>query len=413
MPLHKKIFYLLLLFLPTQLSFHFWPEWSYIIGRRIDYLSPTIYITDILIIILLIISFKKKYFKSPRQLKKIFFSLIIILLIFFNLKNSSLIYLTAFKWLKVLEYFLLGLYIYKNINLKKDWENIIKTLSIGIIFGSLLAIAQLLDQSSINGIFYWLGERSFSLSSPNVAKVALNGILILRPYATFPHPNALAGYLAVLLPLILITDFKPMKIKWLAFVLGLTALFLTFSRPAIILGFLGIIVCWIFENFKKRLYLFPLLLIFFIPLLFFIQKATLEKESIDRRISLNFSAIEMFKTNPLFGVGLGNFIPSLPLYSKDKEVIRFLQPCHNIYLLILSETGLMGFIVFITIIIFSVKKLFINKNLTKILILNSLFLILALGLIDHYFITLQQNEIIFTVIVSLALLKYINYEFKT
>ena len=43
-------FYLLILFLPTQLGKHFWPNFSYVYGVRIDYLSPTLYFTDILII---------------------------------------------------------------------------------------------------------------------------------------------------------------------------------------------------------------------------------------------------------------------------------------------------------------------------------------------------------------------------
>src|ERR1035437_10261792 len=43
-------FYLLVLFLPTQLGKHFWPNFSYVYGIRIDYLSPTLYFTDLLVI---------------------------------------------------------------------------------------------------------------------------------------------------------------------------------------------------------------------------------------------------------------------------------------------------------------------------------------------------------------------------
>lgn len=404
MPLQKKIFFILILFLPTQLSLHFWPSWSYVIGRRIDYLSPTIYLTDILILLILITDFKKLKKNSQFAIRKFATILILVLL---NIIFSSLPYLTTYKWLKIFEFFLLGLYIYKNVNLKKDWENIIKILSIGVVFESLLAISQFLNQSSINGIFYWFGERNFSLSTSNIAKAAINSVLFLRPYATFPHSNALAGYLAVILPLILITDFKPIKIKWLAFVLGLTALFLTFSRPAIILGLLGIIISWIFESKQKKLF-FSLIIILslFAPVLLFFSKVSLEKESINRRINLNTAAIVMFQKNPVFGIGLGNFIPQLPFYSKDKEVIRFLQPAHNIYLLTLAETGVLGFLIFISIILISIKNLFIKINLYKFLILNSLFIILILGLLDHYFLTLQQTETLFTIILSLSLIKY-------
>ena len=44
------LFYLLLLLLPTQLGKHFWPTFSYVLGTRVDYLSPTLYLTDIIIL---------------------------------------------------------------------------------------------------------------------------------------------------------------------------------------------------------------------------------------------------------------------------------------------------------------------------------------------------------------------------
>src|SRR5476651_2543095 len=49
-------FYLLILFLPTQLGKHFWPNFSFVYGIRVDYLSPTIYISDILFVLLFFLS---------------------------------------------------------------------------------------------------------------------------------------------------------------------------------------------------------------------------------------------------------------------------------------------------------------------------------------------------------------------
>src|SRR5438552_2386080 len=54
MKLHRIFFFLLILFLPTQLGLHFWPAWAMVLGRRIDYLAPTVYGTDILIILTLV-----------------------------------------------------------------------------------------------------------------------------------------------------------------------------------------------------------------------------------------------------------------------------------------------------------------------------------------------------------------------
>src|SRR3989344_9415701 len=47
-------FYLLILFLPTQLGRHFWPNFSFVSGIRIDYLSPTLYATDIFILLIFV-----------------------------------------------------------------------------------------------------------------------------------------------------------------------------------------------------------------------------------------------------------------------------------------------------------------------------------------------------------------------
>ena len=145
----------------------------------------------------------------------------------------------------------------------------------------------------------------------------------------------------------------------------------------------------------------------FIIIIGIFSNIPLEKESIERRISLNVTSLEIFQKKPILGVGLGNFIPNLPVYSKDKEVMRFLQPAHNIYLLILSELGVLGLAVFICILSSSLNNIKKNKkNIISIQLLVSTVIILLLGLFDHYFITLQQTQILFTIIVSLALIKY-------
>src|SRR6266704_691714 len=53
--MENLLFSLLILFLPTQFGKHFWPSFSIIQGIRVDYLSPTLYFTDILIILLFLV----------------------------------------------------------------------------------------------------------------------------------------------------------------------------------------------------------------------------------------------------------------------------------------------------------------------------------------------------------------------
>ncbi len=41
---------LLIAFFPTQVGIHFWFNASLVLGRRVDYLAPTLYLVDILLI---------------------------------------------------------------------------------------------------------------------------------------------------------------------------------------------------------------------------------------------------------------------------------------------------------------------------------------------------------------------------
>ena len=45
--LRKILLFGFLLLIPTQLGKLFWPDWSYVLGIRVDYLSPTLYLVDL------------------------------------------------------------------------------------------------------------------------------------------------------------------------------------------------------------------------------------------------------------------------------------------------------------------------------------------------------------------------------
>jgi O-antigen ligase len=104
--------------------------------------------------------------------------------------------------------------------------------------------------------------------------------------------------------------------------------------------------------------------------------------------------------NPLLGVGLGNFIAVLPTQNQKTEIIWWLQPVHNIYLLGLSEIGVIPVLVL----------LIISSNMwrtKKIKILVSaypyLVLIMLSGILDHYWLTQQQTMILLSVILPLGI----------
>jgi O-antigen ligase len=161
------------------------------------------------------------------------------------------------------------------------------------------------------------GERSFTAATPGIAKIELAGQIFYDRTVRF-HPNSLAGFLLVGLILtlpILWQRSNRLAISYL--LLTVSAIALAFSRPV-----------W--------------LVVGLLPLFFL---GGLAPESFTRREELAQTAIQLIKQTPFLGVGLNNFLFRLPF-------TNFVQPVHNIYLLIASETGI---IIFITFIIFIIK----------------------------------------------------------
>ncbi|MDO8621019.1 MAG: O-antigen ligase family protein [Candidatus Levybacteria bacterium] len=417
--LERLIFYLLILFLPTQLGKHFWSDFSIVSGIRVDYLSPTIYVTDIFILLLFVFSVSSiRISKIKYQISKMVFAYwrLIVLVIFLAIgiwfsKNTIA---GGYGLLKFLEFLFLGFYVATNFK-KFGLRNIVLLFSVGIILESLLAIAQYFQQASLGSIFYFFGERTFSLTTPGIANASLNGFLILRPYGTFSHPNVLAGYLVIAMTLIIFNFKKPIFMA--ALIIGTLALFLTLSRVAILL-WLIVFGSWLIARGIKKIKLqastfyvlfsiFSLLLVGFIfansAFRYRFTNINLSDEAIVQRESLINSSISMTKEHPIFGAGLNNFLVNLPSYQTSRTPLFYLQPVHNIFILVAAETGIIGLAFFLWFIIVTYKRV-LNKN--QFLIHNSLFIVLSsiliLGMFDHYFLTLQQGQILLALVFGLC-----------
>jgi len=385
----NNLFFSLILFFPTQLGLHFWPQFAKVEGVRIDYLSPTLYVTDLLILFLFLswVISQKKFSISNFQI--IFAAFIIIGIIFSKSLGAGL-----YGLLKFLEFIFLGFYVSNIKNLKL--RNILFLLSLGIIFESFLALSQYLNQGSLGGLFYFFGERMFNPQTPGIANASINGQLILRPYGTFPHPNVLAGYLVIVMTLII---FNCKKILYsLTLLIGTVALFLTLSRVAIILWVL-ILGFFLIRKFIILALVSLLLFVLITPLGLRFTGMRLTDESIVIREELAKSSLLMIKKSPLLGVGINNFLVNLPNTQKSNNSSLVIQPVHNIFLLVLSETGIVGFYFFVWFLIKTYQNIRFGKNY---LIIYPLSLILILGMFDHYFLTLQQGQLLFSFILGLC-----------
>jgi len=453
-----RIFYLLLFLLPANLAKHFPLPSSYVSGILVDYLIPTVYLTDILIIALFVLWLIDKYKShqqltiwSSRQLLKSPLTIFLLLLLPSVIFSTSLIP-AAYKWLRFLEFTLLATWIKHNLDLKTHLATITRWLSASVTFQSLLALSQWLKQSSLFG-YWFLGEQPYTSATPAIDKVTwFSGALKTPPLATLPHPNILAGFLVASLPLILYQLLKTRQSKLIllyltSILLATLTLFLTFSLSAwlaLLLITLPAIILLTqtsssllssrhqqlslvknlprFDHWQKILsthenpqtgiklhdrglkspsvklaliYLFSLIII----LLLATKLSFLAPESsFTRRSQLANISKDMFKYRPLTGVGLNNFTSVMEQYGYITATTRFLQPVHNIYLLVLAETGLLGLLGFLYLTIFTIIKAIKNQRFNLLIPFISL---LFIGLFDHYPLTIHQTSLFFFILLAL------------
>jgi len=407
--------------LPTQFGKHFWPNSSFVYGLRLDYLSPIIYLTDILILVIFIFYFPK-LIKVIAKIQKKYLIGFALFLLFLSLgligaKNYQA---GLYGMIKVLEFSFLGVFIIENFKtLNKTILFIL--LWITITFGSALALLQYFNQGSIGGLFYYFGERTFNAQTPGIANASINGQLFLRPYATFSHPNVFAGFLIIAM-LFLFAFVGKAKVfslfLWPVIILGTSVLLLTLSRTAILLWVTYLIILfgiWMYEKYKKGNYnptvfvpaVVGLLAIFIILFQngFILQRfisTDLNDESIIQRQALMSSSITMFANHPIVGVGVNNFFDNLsPIAGNQRNIL--IQPVHNIFLLIMSEAGAVGLM--FAVYLFSVSLLRSSRQKQKGTLLLAVFAVIFLGMFDHYFLTLQQGQLLLSFVLGIALAK--------
>lgn len=452
--IHRALFAVLLALLPIQLGYHLWPSWAMILGRRIDYLSPTFYVTDVVVFIMLFLWFAeffaagtqdvlRKRDKRPAHMQPwllhvrdksmaamypllpdVKYILLFAVFAVLNVRFAKSPPAAAYGWIKSVEFFLLGLYIVRT---RPAFSAVLPAFAAGVWYTALFAIWQVALQHSVGGFAWWLGERAFGLDTPGIARLSwcifparLGCRELLRAYATFPHPNVLGGYVAVILPLIIgafLTKRLTAHEKYVyggACIAGCMALIFSFSRSAWLVSGLGIgmthYVVWKIRRKRPENYSHPRHIFFALLCVFFVGLAMLYRpgstdESVVQRSALNEAAFYMWRRAPLWGVGMRNFLVVLPETSSFAHN-NIIQPVHNMYVLVLAEIGIAG--AFLSAV--AARRIWIRlrclpaKNKTSpwsVFYLVSCIAILFLGLVDHYFVSLQQGQLLCVVMFSL------------
>ena len=423
--INSWLFFLFFSLLPTQLGKHFFMDFSYVNGVRIDYLAPTLYLTDFVVIALIVVNWKMIMGSTLRFFTPFRMTLVAILMgVNISLAQEPIMALyTTVRYVEMWMVFVMIRGFFANAqNDKIEILHLQFRMTAALFIGALvqfgLSIYQISAQQSAQGLFYWLGERAFSISTPGIATISLFDTIALRPYGTFSHPNSLGGFYALIYVFFLISRFKlPRRVEIMRYGLVVLSGFLvlmSFSKMAIgtillvtlyyVLRILKI-DCW----WCKWGRVFTLSII---SLVFLSGKSDIV--SLDKRVALAQSSLHTIAQHPFFGTGLGNSLYSQSVMSQQLSYF-FLQPVHNIFLLFASEAGLILSVVIAFIVwreIRGKKKAGILKQVQddkgvrddngRVLI-SILAVIVITGSFDHYWLTLIQNQLLLAVILGIGL----------
>jgi len=130
----------------------------------------------------------------------------------------------------------------------------------------------------------------------------------------------------------------------------------------------------------------------------------LEVNSIELRFTFTEQAMQLIKNDLWTGTGIGSY--TLGVYQQINSTWPgyYYQPVHNIYLLILAELGIFGFVIFGLILLLLLYNLKASAtSLEKTIMTLMLVAILIISLFDHYFWTLYSGLLMLWIILALNL----------
>jgi len=418
--LHRKLFFIIIFLIPLNLGKHFIFRFSYVNGLLSDYLIPTLFVTDLLIVLLLLLWIIDLLINlKPIKLKSNYLSFLFLTLylasVFLSISNSGRPEPGFYAYLRLILYVLFFIYVINNFDFKRDFKLFLTVVCASVIFQTILSILQWINQGSIFNNYLFFGEQPYTFSTQGIVRENLLGVSKVPPYGTFRHPNVLAAFMSVFLVFIAFTGIKSKvdrRLVAVAFVGGLSVLSISFSRFAIISFAFSVAGYFVISKLKKfgavLCLLFVLLIILAgisLPAIPFNQ-FLIEDPSFSIRSDLIKATYKTMGENILFGAGLNNNLVQIKDLLLKNEFLRFIQPVHNIFLLVISETGMFALAFFVLFLYSVLYKLFsvskYSDPIWKVLLLN-FFQLLILGSFDHYFLTIHQTMLIFWLTLGISL----------
>ena len=379
---------LIIFTLPINLFWKISLSNAYVHGFLVDYLIPKVYLVEIFSIIFVAFetwSFRKKIFEEIKKIKLnekklLILGLAIAFIVRQFITNNPIASVSHLIHIVLVISFISLLRFDPFFQNEKEKRNIFKILILTIGFQSFLAYLQFLLQRSLLP-YQILGETNL-LDWSNISRGVFFGQEKILAYASSAHPNILAGIITIF-SILIFEKNKNKKFnleKIILLVNLLLIIYITQAGSALLTILMYLVYKLSQKSMNKDFIVVICYYLFLILLPYLMTKINLGSfaaDSINRRNYLNEAAFEIFKNKQLWGTGINNFTMFLEEFSQNKELIRFIQPVHNLALLILSEGGLL-----------LVALLYLIRDQHKTInFWQKTLILLAIASLDHYLFT--------------------------
>jgi O-antigen ligase len=290
-------------------------------------------------------------------------------------------------------------------------DRILKLLMASTIGVSLFGFYQAFD-----GGYTDLYFRLYPIQKQNIAPWSGRITSILFQF------NSLAGYLNLVIPLAIACSVlaKDRVLKFLGMAcacVATLALILTQSRGglAAFAGILVITVWFLVPRLITRIKLIGggvLACVLFFPLLlnqFGRLQGVLDDPEASSRIYLWAAATSLFTGNPILGIGYGNYRFLFADFAFVPNAVEGSVDAHNIFLQLLSETGIIGFVSFLLLlgsfILLAHKSMRDEAAISRIIafgVMGAIAGTLIHGMVDYLFGASPQFGALFWIILALG-----------
>lgn len=372
-----------LLLLPVQLG-HFYFPYA-IFGLSISQFAFPIYFLDLFFLLGFILAIFFRYRPG------VFIKGVIPFVVFFAIKLwfSPYRILTIYPIIKI---FILWQWwqMLSFVKFKRSFEYI---LGLQLLFLLILGGLQIYLGSSLQGLWYFLGERAFNLNTPGIATLSIFGQKYLRAYATFDHPNILAGYTSLVFIWIYLRKSSNLFVKNLSLFFAFILILMTWSQVAWFGLLIFLVLRWLytkglFKNKKNLSYLkLGSLLFVIISPFILLGLNSIGSQSVVVRNQIFISSLLVFAKNIIWGVPWPGAQLLFNQLGGMLVQVKYLQPVHNLFWWLLEFVGGAGLLIFYK----NLKKIYQFLLNLESLPFVSLVFILITASFDHYWLTGLQT----------------------